>query len=98
MSILPFLLLLAVELPHPGADARQPQLAAAHGQVALTYGSGNTIYFARSTDGGKSFAPAVKVADTASLMLGRHRGPRVAILSNAVVITAVAGADHELLA
>ena len=98
MTILPFLLLLAVELPHPGADARQPQLAAAQGQVALTYGSGNTIYFARSTDGGKSFAPAVKVADTASLMLGRHRGPRVAILSNAVVITAVAGADHELLA
>ncbi len=100
MTLLPFLLLLSVELPpHAGApELHQPQLAAAHGQVALVYGSGSTIYFAGSADGGKSFSPAVKVGETGALMLGRHRGPRVAILSDAIVITAIAGTGHELLA
>jgi hypothetical protein len=96
--MLPFLLLLAVEI-QPGVpvngdqavELRQPQLASAHGQVAMTYGSGSTVYFASSADGGRSFGRAVKVADVPALALGRHRGPRIAILSDAIVIAAVSG-------
>jgi hypothetical protein len=59
--------------------------------VALTYGCGSAIYFAASADGGATFSPAVKVADPGMLPLGRHRGPRVAIAGNAIVVTAVDG-------
>ncbi len=91
--MLPLLLLLAVDLT-PGGDTpefHQPQLAAAHGQVAITYGAGSAIYFALSGDGGHAFSRPVKVADTGALALGRHRGPRVIVLSDAIVISAVAG-------
>ena len=93
--MLPLLILLAVELRPGGgaAEFRQPQLAAAQGQVAITYGSGSAIYFASSTDGGHVFSPPVKVAETGALALGRHRGPRVTILRDAIVITAIAGKD-----
>jgi hypothetical protein len=77
--------------PAGGPDLRQPQLAAAHGKVGLVYGSGSTIWFASSPDGGRTFAPRVKVADTGALALGRHRGPRVTILPDSILITAVAG-------
>lgn len=70
---------------------RQPQLAAGHGMVAMVFGGGSSIYFAASQDEGRSFLPAVKVAETGSLALGRHRGPRLAILKDALVISAVAG-------
>jgi hypothetical protein len=59
--------------------------------VALTYGCGSAIYFAASADGGATFSPAIKVADPGVLPLGRHRGPRVAIAGNAIVVTAVDG-------
>ena len=84
--------LSAAEIPPSGApDFRQPQLAAAYGQVALVYGSGSTIWFASSPDSGRTFAPGVKVADTGAVALGRHRGPRITILRDAMLITAVAG-------
>lgn len=91
------LALIAMELK-PGAGApefKQPQLAARGNQVALTYGAGTTIYFASSSDGGRTFAPAVAVANEPGLMLGRHRGPRVSIVPQALVISAV-GAKGNL--
>jgi hypothetical protein len=73
------------------APSRQPQLASAHGLVGMTFGSGTTIYFTASTDGGRTFNTPSKVADTAALALGRHRGPRVAIVKDAIVISAISG-------
>lgn len=74
-------------------EYRQPQPAAAYGQVAMTYGGGSTIYFARSEDGGKTFGPPIQVATTEALALGRHRGPRLTILKNSLLITAISGRD-----
>jgi hypothetical protein len=76
------------------AAGRQPQMAAQGDLVALAYGSGNTIYFSSSRDGGRSFNAPVKVAETdAKLMLGKRRGPRIAIAGSSIVITAVTGGD-----
>lgn len=78
------------------APGRQPQLAASKDFVAMTYGSGSTIYFAGSRNRGATFDPPVKVAEVSSLALGRHRGPRIAILPNGgIVVTAVVNEKKE---
>jgi hypothetical protein len=89
-------LLFALMTVHVGpvvksVSARQPQMAAEGALVALAYGEGNAIYFSASTDRGAHFSAPVKVAEPAALMLGRHRGPRIAIAGQALVITAIAG-------
>lgn len=92
--MLPLLLLLfanAIRTAAPDAPARQPQLDAAHRTVALTFGAGKSIFFTSSSDDGRTFATPVKVAETGALALGRHRGPRVAILRDAILISAIAG-------
>ena len=50
--------LVALHLPavSPTEPNRQPQLAAANGTVALVFGSGETIWLARSLDNGRNFA------------------------------------------
>jgi hypothetical protein len=90
--MLPLLLLLTLRIQPDDATlpARQPQLAAGQGLTALAFGSGSSIYFAGSQDNGKSFHKPVKVAELGALALGRHRGPRVAVLPGAIVITAIA--------
>ncbi|MBM3787300.1 MAG: exo-alpha-sialidase [Acidobacteria bacterium] len=98
-----FFALAIVPLLTLDPGARQPQLAASGRQVAVTYGIGNEIFAAVSQDGGKNFAPAVKVGGAGKLSLGRHRGPRVAITRDAIVIAAIAGKqgggrDSELYA
>jgi hypothetical protein len=87
------ILFLASLIPSgdPAVPYRQPQLAAAHGQVAMTFGAGKTIYFASSSDQGKTFGSPVKVAEVNILALGRHRGPRLTILKDALLITAIVG-------
>src|SRR5688572_2680802 len=92
--LIPILFLMTTRVIQPeGATApsRQPQLASAHGLVAMTFGSGSTIYFASSRDGGRTFGKPSKVGETAALALGRHRGPRVAVVKDAIVISAIAG-------
>jgi len=94
------LLLLNISPLSADVPNRQPQLAAAHGQVALTFAAGHSIYFTSSQDGGRTFGPPSKVTDVPFLAVGRHRGPRVAILKDAIVISAIAGAktgDGDLL-
>jgi hypothetical protein len=84
-------LLLAVHIAPNGAspEYRQPQLAAGAGMVAVTFGADNAIYFSASRDQGQTFSAPVKVAEVPKLMLGRHRGPRIAITPAAIVISAV---------
>jgi len=91
--------LLALHVPQvsPNAPNRQPQLAAAGGTVALVFGSGESIWLARSTDDGRLFDAPVKVADLPKLLLGRHRGPRVAIAGGAMLVSAIASVPGDLL-
>ena len=91
--LIPALFLMASSIPPvtPSVPTRQPQLAAAHGIVAMTFGSGTSIYFTSSPDQGVTWKAPVKVAASTTLALGRHRGPRVAILKDALVISAVVG-------
>ena len=72
----------------------QPQLAVAGRRAALVFGKGQAIYFAGSGDGGQTFNPPVAVPSQGTLALGRHRGPRVAIVGGAVVVTAILAAKR----
>jgi hypothetical protein len=82
---------VSVTLPSGAGPFRQPQFGVGDGQVGLAYGSDHTIYFSASEDGGRSFGPAVKVADVDALALGRHRGPRVTYWKRSIIISAVVG-------
>jgi hypothetical protein len=82
---------------------KQPQLAIAHGILAVTWGSGNAVRFAKSTDDGKSFSAPVTVSDEGVISLGNHRGPRIVMTPDAIVISAIygakgRGADGDLIA
>ena len=77
--------------PAGGEPNRQPQLAVAGKQIAMTYGSGNAIYFTGSTDSGKTWGKPVLVSDHGKVSLGMRRGPRIAITREAMVIAAIAG-------
>jgi len=87
-----FAALLALHLTPvvPNVPNRQPQLAASNGTVAIAFGSGESIWLARSTDNGRTFAPPAKVADLPKLLLGRHRGPRVVVTGNTILVSAIA--------
>lgn len=91
MHFLAVLLALHLQPVSPKEPNRQPQFAAANGTVALAFGSGDAIWFARSTDNGATFTSPSKVADLPKMLLGRHRGPRIAFAGNSIVITAISG-------
>ena len=90
MLLLAALLALRLQPVSPDAPNRQPQLAAANGTVALVFGSGESIWLARSRDNGRTFAAPSKVASLPKMLLGRHRGPRVAISGNTILVSAIA--------
>lgn len=85
--------LLGTEWTQPvgGQPNRQPQLAVAGNQIALTFGSGNAIYFTGSNDAGKTWLKPVLVSEQGKVSLGMRRGPRIAITKEAIVIAAIAG-------
>ena len=82
-AFLPYLLLLAAGIVPtiPGVRYEQPQLASDGRQAVIVFGAGSTIYFAHP-DGSP-----VTVAEVPVMPLGRHRGPRIALTSGAIVIT-----------
>lgn len=89
---LPLALALVSIVPPQGEPAfRQPQIAVHGDRVGVTFGSKEAIYFASSGDGGTTFSEAVKVASPKNFALGRHRGPRIAISDQSIVVSAVAG-------
>ena len=92
MSMLGLAFLLTFHLiPQTAADYKQPQLAASGKLVAVAFGSGNSVFFSASHDKGTTFTEPVKVGEAGTLMLGNHRGPRVAFAQHAIVISAVGG-------
>jgi hypothetical protein len=91
--------LMAIHLPPVSTTApgRQPQLAVSGDSVAVVFGSGETIWMARSTDSGRNFGDPAKVAVLPKMLLGRHRGPRVAISGNTIIVSAIASDPGDLL-
>jgi hypothetical protein len=89
MWILAALLALRLAPVVPDAPNKQPQLATGNGMVVLVFGSGNSIWFARSNDNGRTFAAPAKIGELPKLLLGRHRGPRVAFAGNSIIVTAI---------
>src|SRR4051812_33166035 len=87
-----FAALLALHLApvSPTAPNRQPQLAAADNSVALVFGSGDSIWLAKSSDNGRSFSAPSKVAVLPKMLLGRHRGPRILMSHGALIVSAIA--------
>jgi hypothetical protein len=70
---------------------RQPQLAAAGDHVYVACGTPGTVLVARSADGGRTFGALVTVATPGALSLGNHRGPRVVVAGDTVIVSAIAG-------
>ncbi len=70
---------------------RQPAIASVPGLTAVVFGNGDSIWISTSKDNGRHFSPATEVARLPMLMLGRHRGPRVAISGSTVIVTAIHG-------
>jgi hypothetical protein len=89
MLFLTALLALHLAPVSPKAPNRQPQLAAGNGAAVVVFGSGDSIWLARSMDDGRSFSAPTKVADLPKMSLGRHRGPRVVIAGGAIVVSAI---------
>jgi len=80
----------------PDAPAREPQLAANGSTVALAFGAGNAIYFSASHDAGRTFSTPVKVEQAKIVPLTRHRGPRIVMFRDTIVISAVTGKTPSL--
>lgn len=70
----------------------QPHLAAGGGDVYVTFAAGDVISVARSADAGATFATPVALPGAGRLALGAHRGPRIAVTRDAVLVAAIAGA------
>jgi hypothetical protein len=90
--LLPILILLMQHVAPPVATAdREPQLAAANGEVALVFGRGHNIMFSLSRDNGATFSKARTIAELPVLPLSRHRGPRVAFAGKTILVSAAGG-------
>src|SRR5690242_1497788 len=74
----------------PPSPNRQPQLAAGPGYIAMVFGSGESIWVAKSADLGRTFSKPSKVTDLPKLLLGRHRGPRIVVSGSTMVVSAIA--------
>jgi hypothetical protein len=101
IGILLATLAIAIPAVTPDAPGRQAHLAWGNGKAEVAFGSGQSIYIAESSDGGRSFGEPHLVAKLSSLMLGRHRGPRAVVDGRTVVVTAVGsrkpGVENDLL-
>ena len=94
------MLFFAVAMLTAATAGRQPQIATdPHSQfLVLAYGNRNEVWVKTSDDGARSFHYPVKVATVDELMLGRHRGPRVALAGHAIIVTAISKTSGDLFA
>ena len=86
-------LLLALKIVPPTTDVafKQPQVASTGDMIGVAVGAGNDIYYSYSTNDGEMFSRPSKIETKGMMALGRHRGPRIAIQSGNVIISAVVG-------
>lgn len=80
--------------PSPEVRYHEPQIAASGKLIAVAFGSGSNIFVAISSDEGATFAQPVRVAEAPVVPLTRHRGPRIVISGNTIVVTAVVGKNE----
>ncbi len=85
------LAILALAPVTPDLPNREPRIAVSGHTVALTFGSGNGLYVATSSDDGRTFGKPVQVGGAPVVPLTRHRGPRIVFAKGALVVTAVVG-------
>lgn len=89
MMLLPALLLaIRIAPDSPDVAFKQPQITTDGRTIGVAFGSSDGVYFVRSGDGGKSFVKPVLVAN-GKVMLGMHRGPRIAMTPGAIVVSAI---------
>ncbi len=88
-------LLLALKIVPATTDVafKQPQIASTGDLIGVAFGSGNDIYYTSSVNDGENFSRPTKIETHGRMPLGRHRGPRVAIQSGNVIISAVVGKE-----
>ncbi len=90
------LLVLLTATPEVASFAgAQPQLAGAGRRVGLVFGRDNAIYFALSRDGGRRFGLPAAIPTAGRLHLGNRRGPRLALVDDTFVVTAIVGEGRE---
>ena len=90
------LLLLALLAAAPdvtGYAGQQPQLAGTGSAVYLTVARDNRIVVLRSADGGRTFDDSSTITPGGQLAVGRHRGPRIAVIDHTVMVSAIVGAE-----
>jgi len=80
-------------------NLRQPQAAVnSSGNVFVTFGAGEEIYFCKSIDRGRTVSAPTKVGQVPKLALGMRRGPRIVASDDLVVITAISHESGNVLA
>lgn len=78
---------------------RQPQASVSNtGNIVVTFGAGDVVYFCKSADQGRSFTTPTKVGHVPKLALGMRRGPRIVAIDDFVVITAISHETGNVLA
>jgi hypothetical protein len=78
----------------------QPQLTKAGDRVFLVSGRDNVISVRSSGDGGQTFGAPTNLTVPGRMMLGMHRGPRIAVAAGVVLVSVIAGpkgGDGDLL-
>ena len=87
-------------LPTEQRAAQQPQVAVgAKGEIHVVFGQKDgAIYHTVSVDEARTFRGPVKIGALPKLALGMHRGPRLAVAGERVVVTAISHEGGDLLA
>ncbi len=89
-----------VEITPPDwRGAQQPQVAVgARGEIHVVFGREGAVYHTVSTDEARTFRAPVKIGALPKLALGMHRGPRIAVAGERLVVTAISHEEGDLLA
>lgn len=75
---------------------KQPQAAIdSDGTVHLIFGDGDTVKYCHSSDGGKSFSVPNAAFEVPNISLGMRRGPRIALCSGTITVSAIGGAQGK---
>lgn len=84
--------------PEDLSGAQQPQVAiGAHGEIHVVFGREGTVYHTVSIDEATTFRAPLEIAKLSDLALGMHRGPRVAVAGDRLVVTASSRGIGDLL-
>ena len=89
-----------VEITPPDLrGGQQPQTAiGGRGEVHVVFGREGAIYHTVSTDEARTFRAPVKIGALPKLALGMHRGPRVAVAGDRLIVTAISHEAGDLVA